>query len=97
MEVLYIKILCSKLYFEILFLSIFLLSALPFLTKCEYASKCTYKKSYGWNPSKCIYENSKYLKAVVDNSNIVCDEVIYAMDIVPTNMATNFDDKKVGY
>ena len=34
-----LKFYCSKLYFEILFLSIFLLSALPFLTKCEYASK----------------------------------------------------------
>ena len=50
-------------------------------------------------------ENSKYLKSIVDDSNIVSDEIIYVMDIVSTNVVntistnipTNHSDKKVQY
>ena len=54
--------------------------------KCKLRSttwNCTtYKKDYSWNPSTCICENDKYLKRFVDDSKIVCDEIIYVIDIV---------------
>ena len=73
--------------------------------KCDCNCKCntcTCKKVYGWDPSTCICENGKYSKSFVDNSKIKCDEFMYAMDIVSTNMtntistdmSTNFDGKK---
>ena len=66
------------------------------------------KKDYSWKPSTCICENSKHLKQV-DDSVITCDEIIYVMDIISTNItngistnmtntiSTNFDSKKVRY
>ena len=32
--------------------------------ECKNYHKC--KKDYIWNPSTCIFENSKYLKSVAD-------------------------------
>ena len=49
-------------------------------------SKCkkyrTHKKDLSWNTSTCIYENRRYLKSIVDNSVIVCDEIINVTDSV---------------
>ena len=69
--------------------------------KCKNYHQC--KKDYSWNPSTCIFENSKYLKGNVDTSAIACEEIIYVMDIVSTkmrktiarNMPINFHSKKV--
>ena len=45
----------------------------------------------------CICENSKYLKSIADDSAIVCDEIIDAIDIVSTKLtntlATNVTKK----
>ena len=45
------------------------------------------KKDYSWNPSPYHCENGKYLKSIVDDSVIACDEIIFVMDIATTNMA----------
>ena len=75
--------------------------------QCECKNYSAYKKDNSWSPSKCICENSKYKKGIVDDSVIAYDEIVYVMDIVsaemtntiPTNvkntMLTNSDDKKV--
>ena len=67
------------------------------ICKCEcknYRVKLRCKEDYSWNPSKCIYENSKYLKRVTDTLLIMCDYIIFIIDIVTTKMkntiATNF-------
>ena len=39
--------------------------------ECKNYPKC--QKDYSWNPSTCICENSKYLKSIADNTEIVCD------------------------
>ena len=66
----------------------------------------TYKKVYNWNPRTCIFENVHYWKSIVGDSNIFCNEIIYVMDIVSTNVTsinsvnvtstilTNSDNKK---
>ena len=59
------------------------------------------KKNYSLNPSTCICENNAYFKSIVDNSVIVCDEIINVTDSVSTNVMStvsiNADDKKVRY
>ena len=42
------------------------------------------KRHYIWNPSTCICANSKYLKSKVDDSKILCDEIIYVKYILST-------------
>ena len=34
------------------------------------------EKDYVWNPSTCSYENGKKLESIMDDSAIICDEVI---------------------
>ena len=65
------------------------------------------QKNYSWDPNTCICENDKYLKIIGDDSNIVCDEIIYVMDIVSAKMTNtiatnvtsitsiNFHSKKI--
>ena len=65
--------------------------------QCECKNYQTHKKVCSWIPSRCICENSKYSKTIVDNSKIATDEIIYIMDIVPTNMTVNSHDQKVRY
>ena len=51
------------------------------------------KTSYMWkkhvcNPIACICENGKYLASTMDDSMIMCDEIIYAEE-------TNFNEKYI--
>ena len=34
------------------------------------------KKNHAWNSATCICKNRKYLASIVDESAIICDEVI---------------------
>ena len=45
------------------------------------------KNDYYWNPSTYICENGNYLKSISDDLNAMCDETIYVMNIVSTNVA----------
>ena len=47
------------------------------------------KKDYVWNPSTYNCENGKYLATIMDNSVIMCDEVIESYD-----EERNFNEKK---
>ena len=49
---------------------------------CESKSHNKCKKNYSWNPSRCIFENSNYLKNIPETSVTGCDEVVIVMDIV---------------
>ena len=35
-----------------------------------------FEKYYIWNPSTCSCENGKYLASIMDNSAIMCDEIV---------------------
>ena len=50
--------------------------------ECKNYRKC--KENYNWNPSKCICENSKYLKSIANTKVTECDEIIIVMDTVWT-------------
>ena len=51
---------------------------------CKKYQSC--KKDYSWNPSICICDNSRYLKCIVDESVIVCDEIVNVKDSASTNV-----------
>ena len=42
------------------------------------------EKDYCYNPSTCIWENSKFLKSIADTSVTECGEIIIVMDILST-------------
>ena len=77
--------------------------------QCSCKNYCMCKKDYSCNPSTCISENSKYLKCIVDESVIACDEIINIANSVSTNVtnaiprnvtsivSVNSDDKKVTF
>ena len=44
---------------------------------------------------KCICENGKYLASILDDSMIMCSEVIKSYDEKIKTIPTNFNDKKV--
>ena len=46
------------------------------------------KKNYIWNPNTCICKNRKYLASNIDDSVIMCNEVI------EKTIQTNFNEKK---
>ena len=48
--------------------------------ECKNYRQC--KEDYSWNPSICIFENSKYLKSITDNSVTERDEIVIVMGII---------------
>ena len=34
------------------------------------------ENNYIWDPATCSFENDKHLKSIIDNSVIMCDEII---------------------
>ena len=53
--------------------------------ECKNYGKC--KEYYSWNPSKCVYENKKYLKSIGDNSVVESDEIIIVLNNVSRKKA----------
>ena len=52
------------------------------------------KKDYIWNPATCNCENGKYLASTIDDSVIVCVEVIDVDVEAKSNNETNFNERK---
>ena len=65
---------------------------------CQCECKKVQKKQNCCNPSKCICENGKYFKSIVDESIIMCNEIISVRNStanVTNALPVNSDDKKV--
>ena len=64
-------------------------------SKCKNYQTC--QEDYAWNNSTCCCENSKYLGRIIDDSVIICDEIINIICSVLKNVtravSINFDDK----
>ena len=44
------------------------------------------KKFYFWNPGTCSCENCKYVRNIIGNSAVICDEIIDMTKPVPTKI-----------
>ena len=56
--------------------------------QCEYKKNDICRKYYIWNPATCSCENAKYLASIIDDSVIMCDEIIDA-DAEPKSYNNN--------
>ena len=52
--------------------------------RCQCKKRHLCEKDYIWNTSTCICENGTYLANIMDESVIICDEIIEPT--VPTNV-----------
>ena len=57
--------------------------------RCDCKKRHLWEKDYVLNSATCNCENGKYLASIIDNSAIMCDEVIESY-----NEETNFNEKK---
>ena len=48
------------------------------------------QKDYVWNPAMCNCENGKYLVNIMDDSTIICDEVLKLYDEEIKTIPANF-------
>ena len=54
-----------------------------------------YVKKIFWNPATCNCENGKYLASIMDDSVIICDEVIKSYDEEIKTIPTYFNKKNI--
>ena len=57
--------------------------------RCECKKRHVCEKDYVWNPGTCNCENGKYLASIMDDSAIMCDEIIESY-----KEEANFNEKK---
>ena len=55
------------------------------------------KKYQVWNPAASNCENKKYLSSILNDSAIICDEVIESYNEEMKTIPTNFNEKKASY
>ena len=53
------------------------------------------QKDYFWNPATCNCESRKYLARIMNDSAIICDEVIESYDEEIKTIPTNFNEKNI--
>ena len=44
--------------------------------RCDCTKRDACEKYYIWNPTTCSCKNAKYLAGIMDDSAIMCDEII---------------------
>ena len=52
---------------------------------CECKKHHICGKGYIWNPAICSSGNGEYLPSIIDDSMIVCDEIVKETKTVTTN------------
>ena len=62
--------------------------------QCDCKKFHVCEKDYVWNPDACNCENGKYLASIMDDSAIMCDEVIESYDEETKTVSTNSNEKK---
>ena len=69
-------------------------------SRCECKKHNVCEKDYVWSLARCNCENGKHLASIMDNSAIMCDEVIDAeaeeesSNEETKTFPTNFNEKK---
>ena len=62
--------------------------------QCECKKRHVCGKDYVWNPAACNCKNGKYLASIMDDSAIMCDEVIVSYNEGKKTIPTNPNEKK---
>ena len=62
--------------------------------RCECKKRHLCEKDYVWNPATCSCGNGKYLANIMDDSAIICNEVIESYEEEIKTILANFNEKK---
>ena len=62
---------------------------------CECKKHHICEKDYVWNPAAWKCENGKHWTSILDDSLIICDEVIESFNEEVKTIPTNLNEKKV--
>ena len=62
---------------------------------CECKKHYIWENDVVWNRATCNCENRKYLASIMDDSAIICDEVMKSYDEEIKTIPTNLNEKKV--
>ena len=60
--------------------------------ECKQHNIC--EKDYIWNPAACSCENCKYLTNTMDDSVVMCDEIVESYNEETKTIPTNFNKEK---
>ena len=60
---------------------------------CQCKKHNISEKDYIWNSTTCCWKNWKCLASIMDNTAIVCDEVIESYNEETKSVQTNFNEK----
>ena len=63
--------------------------------RCECKKHHICEKDYVWNPATCNCENEKYLVSIMDESTIICDDVIKLYYEEIKTIPINFNEKSI--
>ena len=62
--------------------------------QCKCRKRHLWKNDYSWNPATCSCENGKYLAIFMDDSAIMCDDVLESYAKETKTIPTNFNEKR---
>ena len=62
--------------------------------QCQFKKRHVCENNCVWNPTTCSCENGKYLARIMDDSTIMCAEVIESYDEETKTIPTDFIEKK---
>ena len=62
--------------------------------RCECKKHNICEKDYIWNPASCSCKNGRYLANIMDDSVIMCDEIVELYDEEAKTVSTNLNEKK---
>ena len=63
------------------------------LCECKKCHVC--EKDYIWNPAKCsCCQNEKHFASIMDDSTIICDEILESYKEETKMLPTNFNENK---
>ena len=65
------------------------------ICQCNCKKRHVCKKYYIWNPATGSCEKRKYLESSMDNSAIMCDEIIEWYNEETKTILTNFNEKYI--
>ena len=63
--------------------------------QCECKKYHICDKDYAWNLATCNCENDNYLESIMDDSAIICDEVIKSYDEEIKTIQASFNEKNI--
>ena len=63
--------------------------------RCECKKRHACENDYVWNPATCSCENGKYLASIMDDSAIICVEIIESYDEQTKTVPASLNEENI--